>query len=175
MLLVPPIKVKHISSAQNPLCEGAEEHFGWMEISWQTNPRAVPISSSFSSWWPGPGAASFLQIVENLEPVFWRSLEKHRDPSYSVRLELNLLPLDSEVKYPMILAKPELIPYSSTSARGALLGLKKCVCHLHSACLCIRVAFQTKHMHTENILGRVLTSLLFLERIMNWWVYINTA
>lgn len=32
MLLVPLIKVKRTSSAQNPLCDGAQEHFGWMEI-----------------------------------------------------------------------------------------------------------------------------------------------
>ena len=87
-----------------------------------------------------------------------------------VHLELNLLPLDSEVKYLMILAKPEFIPYSSISARGSLLWLKKmAVCDLHSACVHAHVsAFQTKHMHIENILGRILTSMLFLKCIMNW-------
>lgn len=70
----------------------------------------------------------------------------------------------------MILTKLECTPCSTTSASGALLGLKKTgVCNVHSAWLCAHVsAFQTKHTHIGNILGRVLTSMLFLKCIMNW-------
>lgn len=47
MLLVHLIKAKHISSAQTPLREGVEEHFGWMEINDKYIPGLNPSLRAF--------------------------------------------------------------------------------------------------------------------------------
>lgn len=56
----------------------------------------------------------------------------------------------------MISAKPEFTSYSSRSARGVLLGLKKWSCVICILLVCAPASvFQSMHTHIESILGRV--------------------
>lgn len=68
MFLIHLIKAKHISSAQTALCEGAVEHFGWMEVNSEIHPRIVPISTAFFSLCLAQELLHSCKLCGTLEP-----------------------------------------------------------------------------------------------------------
>lgn len=86
--------------------------------------------------WP-EGCLMPKNCVKTWSPWFG---EGRRDPSSLVHPEVNLRPLDSQVKYLIVLGKPEFTSYSSTSAQGSLARVGKKIngCLWSAFCLCAR-------------------------------------